>query len=130
MTDPLPDTTDPSETATLTELLAAYADGGFTSSFSSAPEVALDCDACGGRFPAADASMSSLRRLEGASDPADMLAVVALTCPLCAARGTAVLGYGPAAVPEDGDVLGAFRDHRADPDAPRNAAPGEGADDD
>lgn len=130
MTDPLPESTDPAEAATLTDVLAAYAEGGFTSSFSSAPEMQMECHECNQKFPAADASMSSLRRLEGASDPADMLAVVALTCPLCGAKGTAALGFGPAADPQDGDVLGVFRDRRADPDAPRNAAPGEGADDD
>lgn len=130
MTEPMHETTDPAEASTLTDVLAAYGRGGFTSSFSAAPETQMDCHECDGRFPAADVAMSSLRRLEGASDPADMLAVVALTCPKCSAKGTAVLGYGPAAAPEDGDVLGVLRDHRADPDAPRNAAPGEGADDD
>lgn len=128
MTDPPAETTDPAETATLTDVLAAYAGGGFTTSFASAQGSRVECHECGRQFPAADASMSSLRRMEGASDPADMLAVVALTCPLCDARGTLVLGFGPAAAPEDGDVLGVLRDHRADPGVPQNAAPGEGAD--
>ena len=95
-----------SEDATLTELLAAYAEGGFGGSFSVAEGAGLECHSCGARFPAAEAEMSSLRRMEVASDPADMVAVVALTCPRCATAGTAVLGFGPAASAEDGDVLG------------------------
>ena len=34
-----------------------------------------------------------------------MLAVVALTCPNCAARGALVLNYGPVATPEDAAAL-------------------------
>ncbi len=119
-----------SEDATLTELLAAYAEGGFGGSFSVAEGAGLECHSCGARFPAAEAEMSSLRRMEGASDPADMVAVVALTCPRCATAGTAVLGFGPAASAEDGDVLGALRDRRSDDAAPGNSAPGEVVGDD
>jgi hypothetical protein len=74
--------------------------------------------------------MSSLRRLEGASDPADMVAIVALTCPNCGARGTVVLGFGPAGSPDDADVLGVLRDHRGDTRAPGNSSPGEVVGDD
>ncbi len=126
MINPPLEMTDPSEVTTLTELLAAYATGGFPSWFSASPDVHMVCHECGDRFAAADAAMSSLRRLEGASDPADMLAVVALTCPRCAAKGTAVLGFGPAGAAEDGDVLGALGERAADPAVPRHAAPGEG----
>ena len=71
--------------------------------------------------------MHSLRRLEGASDPAEMMAVVAITCPRCEARGVLVLGYGPAAAVEDSDVLRALDDQRGDSMAPRSSAPGESA---
>src|SRR6478735_1118762 len=107
-----------SETSTLTEVLDAYAAGGFGGSFSAAEGARLECHSCGAAFPAAEVAMSSLRRLEGASDPADMVAVVALTCPRCGSQGTTVLGFGPAAAAEDGDVLGALRDHRGDDAAP------------
>ena len=46
-----------------------------------------------------------MRRTEGVSDPDDMLAVVALTCPQCGAAATAVLGYGPEAAEDDSEVL-------------------------
>ena len=119
-----------SESSTVTELLDAYSEGGFSGSFTVVEGAALECHACEARFPAAEAEMSSLRRMEGASDPADMVAVVALACPRCGTAGTAVLGFGPAASPEDGDVLGALRDRRDDAAAPGNSAPGEVAGDD
>jgi hypothetical protein len=46
-----------------------------------------------------------LDRTEGASDPADMVAVAALVCPRCGARGTVALKYGPEASPEEDEVL-------------------------
>ena len=55
----------------------------------------------------------SLCRLEGASDPDDMAAVVALTCPNCQAKVVLVLKYGPDATAEEADVLLAL------PDAPQ-----------
>ena len=42
-----------------------------------------------------------LRRLEGASDPDDMLAVVAVECANCGLRGSLVLNYGPTATEDD-----------------------------
>ncbi len=56
--------------------------------------------------------MHALRRTEGASDPADMLAVVALCCPACDTRGTAVLNYGPEATVDDAEVLVGLEDER------------------
>jgi hypothetical protein len=48
--------------------------------------------------------------VEGASDPADMLAVVALVCPICKTHGTLVVGYGPEAGPDDAEVLSGLGD--------------------
>ena len=47
-------------------------------------------------------------RLEGASDPADMMMVVPTTCPECGARGSLILHYGPAASAEEADVMAAL----------------------
>ena len=113
------------ESATMTSVLAGYADLGFTSEFSAMDGAVVECHACGQQSAAADVKMSSLRRLEGASDPADMVAIVALTCPKCGARGTAVLGFGPAADPAHSDVLRVLRDHRGDDLAPGNSSSGE-----
>lgn len=113
------------DNTTLTSVLSSYAAAGFSSSFSTTEQVQILCEHCNRTNDPTQVPMSSLRRLEGASDPADMSAVVALTCPLCDARGVAVLGFGPTASAQDGDVLRALRDHRADAQLPGNSAPGE-----
>lgn len=119
-------TTDPGqEGTTLTEVINAYRDAGFAGSFTVTSDAMLECNTCHQVAWPSDVAMSSLRRLEGASDPDDMLAVVALTCPHCGARGTTTLGFGPAASPQDSDVIAALRDQRDDDQLPANSAPGE-----
>jgi hypothetical protein len=114
-----------SDGTTLTEVLDAYGGGGFAAQFSVTEGARLECGACGADSDPADVRMSSLRRLEGESDPDDMVAVVALTCPACSVKGTVTLGFGPASSGQDSDVLSALRDHRGDEHAPGNSAPGE-----
>jgi len=120
----------PSDETTLTDVLEAYAQGGFTSSFVVTDDSQLECIECGRVSSPAAVSMSSLRRLEGASDPDDMVAIVALTCPSCGSKGTLVLGFGPMATVQDSDVLKTLRDDRGDATAPGNSAHGETTGDD
>jgi hypothetical protein len=61
-------------------------------------------------------TLERLHRLEGASDPADMLAIVGLRCPNCKTLGTVVLNYGPESPLEDADVLLALDDERTGPE--------------
>jgi hypothetical protein len=95
---------------TLLDVLAALAGRGYSGEFAAA-EVdngqhgRIVCSACHHAFAADAPVVGDLRRLEGASDPDDMLAVVALTCPNCATRGTLVLNYGPTATAEDSAAL-------------------------
>ncbi|MGZ4807305.1 MAG: hypothetical protein ACXV5U_13080 [Ilumatobacteraceae bacterium] len=110
---------------TLTDVLDAYARGGFTSSFAVTDHATLECLACGVVSPPNEVSMSSLRRLEGSSDPDDMVAVVAVSCPACGARASVVLGFGPMASQQDAEVLHNLRDERGDEKAPGNSAHGE-----
>lgn len=121
---------EPSEETTMIDVLAGYARGGFDSSFVVTDDSELECVECGTVSAPPTVSMSSLRRLEGASDPDDMVAVVAITCPACGARGTAVFGYGPIATMQDSEVLKNLKDDRADKDAPGNSAHGETTGDD
>src|SRR5688500_4933922 len=114
---------------TLTEVLAGYADGGFTGSFTAVEGGNVECHQCNSRSNGSRVKMSSLRRMEGASDPDDMVAVVAIECPSCAAKGTLVLGFGPTASEEDSDVLHCLQDFRSDSKAPGNSAPGEASGD-
>jgi len=110
---------------TITDVLEGYAQGGFTSSFVVTDDSRLECVECGTISSATRVAMSSLRRLEGASDPDDMVAIVAVTCPECAATGTVILGFGPTATTQDAEVLKELRDERGDAMAPGNSAPGE-----
>ena len=91
--------------ATLTESIATLEADGFTGQMASRPDGAIQCLTCRQASPANDYTLGAMRRTEGASDPDDMLAIVGLTCPNCGTRGTAVLGYGPEADPEDAEVL-------------------------
>jgi len=120
----------PDDGTTLTEVLAGYADGGFSGSFSVGDDTTVECHECGTRTRASRIRMSSLSRLEGASDPDDMFAVVALTCPSCGTQGTLILGFGPTAPAEDGDVLHQLQDFRHDDSVSGNSAPGETVGDD
>lgn len=118
-------TSDPSDNTTMTEVIASYEDNGFDSQFSVLSEARLKCNACGSEVAASQFTMHSLRRLEGASDPDDMAAVVATTCPICDAKGIVVLGYGPMAAGEDSDVSIAMQDGRHHAPLPPDASPAD-----
>jgi hypothetical protein len=117
----------PGDNTTLSHVLAHYEHAGFTGAFEI-EDTGLRCATCATTSPPSDFAMHSLRRLEGASDPDDMLAVVAITCPSCATPGVVVLMFGPEATRAESELLGAFRDRRDDGLAPPGAAPGETAD--
>jgi len=95
----------PADGATVAEIVASLEGAGFSGQLAARPGGRIVCFACHGESPAAEAALEVLGRTEGASDPADMLAVLGLACPRCAARGTMVLGYGPEADPDDAEVL-------------------------
>jgi hypothetical protein len=96
---------------TLLDVLGALADEGYRGEFAAADvdertqQGRIACSACHHVFAAEAPEVGALRRLEGASDPDEMLAVAALTCPNCATRGTLVLNYGPTATVEDAAAL-------------------------
>jgi hypothetical protein len=102
----------PSDHTTLTEVIDGYREAGFDGDFWAEEGGKLRCNHCGSVAGAQQFTMHSLRRLEGASDPDDMVAVVASTCPTCQSNGTLVLGYGPMSSKTDADVLLAMQDHR------------------
>jgi hypothetical protein len=120
-----PDHTAPSDNTTLVDVLEGYTEAGFASSFVAEEGGVVHCDTCGSDLESSRVVMRSLRRLEGASDPDDMMAVVALECGVCGASGTMVLGYGPAASAADGDVLRSLQDRRDEGDLPADSPPSE-----
>ncbi len=115
----------PDDNTTLTEVLDQYERHGFDGMFAVTEFGLVECASCEALNEPEMVSMHSLRRLEGASDPDDSLAVLAITCPQCARQGTLTLMYGPMASTEESDVLSRLQDRRHDDVAPTNSAPGE-----
>jgi hypothetical protein len=114
-TSPPADPTTSADDTTLASVLEGYERDGFSASFCvTDPDGALVCPVCGRRSDAERVELASLRRVEGESDPADMTAVVAVTCPWCRARGTVVVRYGPEAAQGEADFLRAAQDARSD----------------
>jgi hypothetical protein len=101
-----------SDNTTLVTVLATLADAGYTGDLFVTSEGQLRCGACHDDIDPAGFQLDELRRVEGASDPGDMAAVLGITCPHCGQRGTAVVRYGPEAEPQDSAVLLALEDHR------------------
>jgi ribosomal protein S27AE len=117
---------NPSDRTTMTDVIDGYREAGYVADFGAEPEGRVSCGNCHVVTPAQRFAVESLRRLEGASDPDDMVAIVASSCPVCGADGTLVLGYGPSASPVDADVSVELDDRRdADARLPRSAAPDE-----
>jgi hypothetical protein len=120
----LPEPSNPSDAVTVTELIATSVQQGFTEEFVLTPD-GIRCRGCGELSPPNDYGFESLRRLEGASDPDDSQAVLAVHCPVCDAAGSLVVNYGPAASAEEADALAAMQDRRDASNVPTGAAPGE-----
>jgi hypothetical protein len=91
---------------TLLEVIDALEDEGYTGQFMAREGSVVECATCHTRTPANQmVGDHRLYRLEGASDPDDMVAVAGLRCPSCNARGTLVLKFGPEASAIESDVL-------------------------
>jgi hypothetical protein len=93
-------------------ILAAFRDKGFTYEFHARPGGIVECGGCHAPHRADALELHHLERLEGDSDPAEMLAVCAVVCPGCGTRGTLVLTYGPESTREDDEVLELLEDAR------------------
>ena len=89
----------------VSESLTDRADDG---QFRATEGSKIQCLTCRKEASAETYRADDVARLEGASDPADMVMVVPVTCPNCGATGTLVLGYGPNASAEDADALAAM----------------------
>lgn len=93
----------------LVDVLDDYEARGFTAQFRARAGGVVECNRCNGECDAGTLVVDAFERLEGASDPADMMLVVAASCPACGERGTLVLTYGPLAPPEDTEVEARLR---------------------
>jgi ribosomal protein S27AE len=95
---------EPSDNTTLASVLAGLGECGYAVNLSVVSGARLRCGQCGGISAAHAFRVASLRRLEGASDPDEMVSVVAAVCPRCGSGGAVVLGYGPMASADDAAV--------------------------
>ena len=108
-----------SDGTTLVEVIRRFEAEGYGGQFAAVedPVGSVRCLTCRAVADACDVELGLLRRTEGASDPADMVAVAGLVCPSCGARGTVALKYGPVASVEEAEVLGAL-EGKAGPTTP------------
>ena len=98
----------PSDNDTLEAVLARLADEGWDGEVDALEGGSLRWRRCRHEAPAGEIAVDRSRRMEGASDPDDMLLVAAAPCPSCGDRGVLVVHYGPTAGAADADVLAAL----------------------
>jgi uncharacterized Zn finger protein (UPF0148 family) len=80
------------DATTVDEVLADLRDAGYETEMAAAAGERVLCGACGVQLQAAEAQVDDVRRATQGDD--DTMAVAALTCPNCGARGHLVLDYG------------------------------------
>lgn len=93
---------------TLLGVLQEWAGLGYTGQVSVATDAdrsGVRCEACGTVVGAGELCVERTRRLEGASDAADMMLLVAAVCPSCGSGGVLTLAYGPRASAGETGVL-------------------------
>lgn len=101
--DPVPGA--PSDNTTAVSLIDDLREQGYDVDFVVGEGGVVRCTQCRHEEPPTDVDVDVFRRLEGASDPADMSAILAMKCRECGAKGVVMVGYGPNASPDDGDLL-------------------------
>lgn len=107
-----------SDGTTLVEVIRRFEADGYTGQFAAVGSAEgaggrVRCFSCHTTHRADEMQLDALRRTEGASDPDDMVAVAALTCSHCGAKGTVALKYGPEATVEESEVLRLLDDRRS-----------------
>jgi hypothetical protein len=103
---------------TLTDVISELERAGYVGQFRVLEFGRLQCLSCRQELDGHEIRIDSIQRLEGASDPADMLAVPALSCPRCQTHGTVILSYGPDATLEESALLLALNNDRDDQSPP------------
>lgn len=103
---------NPTDATPLGEAVRRFEAEGYTGQMSAQEGGNVLCYTCHTATPANEIELAALLRSEGASDPDDMTATAAVTCPHCGTKGTLVLQFGAIAPPEHDDVLRLLEDHR------------------
>jgi hypothetical protein len=102
----------PSDNTTLVAVLDDLRERGYRADMYVTDEGLIRCGACRALVEPEDMQVDLIRRVEGASDPADMAAAMALVCEDCGAHGTAIVRFGPEASAGDARVLRQLDDQR------------------
>ncbi len=113
----------PNDNTSMLEVLRDYEAAGYAGQFSVVDDALVLCHTCRNRSEPGELAVVSMRRLEGASDPADMMILAVVTCPICATGGVLTLNYGPEASAEQAEVQAALNDRRGSGSLPANRAP-------
>lgn len=96
----------PSDNDSLTGVLSSMREDGYPGDLRPSDDQGnVVCGTCDAVIAAADLTDIEERRMEGASDPSEMMLVVGARCPACDSKGVLVLSYGPAAGAEDSAVV-------------------------
>lgn len=104
-TDRISNTTQmPPSPASLIDVIEAAKQNGFVADFTPTSDGRLTCGACEATSEPDRVPREWMHRLEGTSDPDELLTISALECPVCASKGLLVLPYGPAADAEEADI--------------------------
>lgn len=93
---------------TLLDVLGVVVDAGYGDQIIVTDDGELRCTKCGSTVSVEDFDVEGFHRLEGASDPDDMLIVVWGACAGCDRGGVVTIGYGPNANIADARVLDAL----------------------
>ncbi len=80
-------------------------DEGVHEVFSVVPNARVRCEGCHQTNDARSLALLDVRRLEGASDPSEMAAVLTVRCANCGVEGACIVSFGPLASAEDQDVM-------------------------
>ena len=89
-------------------MLNTWNERGFGGQFVGVDGGRIECVVCGAVSHASGFIVEEWRRLEGASDPDDMVKAVAADRPACGAGGNLVLGYGVNASDLDAEISAAL----------------------
>jgi hypothetical protein len=101
--DPVPGA--PSDNTTATAEIDDLRDQGYGADFVVGEGGVVRCTKCRHEERPEDVDVDVFRRMEGASDPDDMSAILAMTCRECGTKGIVMVGYGPRASADEGDLL-------------------------
>jgi hypothetical protein len=94
------------------EAIAQLRACGYTGDFEVGGRF-LRCSSCKELHEPSDARVEAVIRVEGPSDPADASIIFGLSCARCGQRGVLVTAYGPAASPDEAEVLLGLLEARA-----------------